>query len=68
MIAKIILIIIVLHLQETGAYDQAIDELISIAKGLFDAARCDENGNPVMEWAPFTEETTTATTTTTTAR
>ena len=37
----------VLHLQETGAYDQAIDELISIAKGLFDAARCDENGNPV---------------------
>ena len=37
----------VLHLQETGAYDQAINELISIAKGLFDAARCDENGNPV---------------------
>ena len=37
----------VLHLQETGAYDKAIDELIAIAKDLFDAARCDENGDPV---------------------
>ena len=38
----------VLHLQDTGAYDQAIDELIAVAKGLFDEARCDENGNPVI--------------------
>ena len=38
----------VLHLQDTGAYDQAIDELITVAKGLFDEARCDENGNPVI--------------------
>ena len=37
----------VLHLQETGNYDKAINELIAIAKSLFDPARCDENGNPV---------------------
>ena len=38
----------VLHLQDTGAYDKAIDELIAVAKGLFDEARCDENGNPMI--------------------
>ncbi|MBQ6380602.1 MAG: hypothetical protein IJJ41_03250 [Clostridia bacterium] len=39
----------VLHLQDTGAYDQAIDKLISVAKGLFDDARCDENGESVVK-------------------
>jgi|GEM_PF-2285089 len=37
----------VLHLQDTGAYDAAIDKLIAVAKGLFDEARCDENGDSV---------------------
>ena len=38
----------VLHLQDTGAYSQAIDKLIAVAKGLFDDARCDANGNPIV--------------------
>ncbi|MBR2589729.1 MAG: hypothetical protein IKE65_02270 [Clostridia bacterium] len=38
----------VLHLQDTGAYDQAIDKLIGVAKDLFDDARCDENGDSVL--------------------
>ena len=37
----------ILHLQDTGAYEQATNELIAVAKGLFDPARCDENGKPV---------------------